>query len=294
MIRPKQMMVIILFMALFISGCQKQEKKAIVKEAIPVKATKVELQVLQETIDYVGNIKAQEEAVVYPKIGGKIIQKVKEDGSFVNKGEVIAYIDRDEVGFKFEKAPVESPLAGIIGRVYVDIGENVTTQTPIALVVDMRRVEIDLDIPEKYYAKIAIGQTAKISVDAYPGEEFIGKVTKISPVVDVSTRAAPIEIIVDNPEQKLRSGMFAKVNLIISEHKDVPVILKEAIMGKEPGLYVYVIEGKSAVLRKINLGIRQEPYYEVKQGLKEGDLVVIVGQQKLYEAAQVIVEEEKK
>ena len=175
----------------------------------------------------------------------------------------------------------------------MDIGENVTTQTPIALVVDMRRVEIDLDIPEKYYAKIALDQKAKVKIDAYPDEEFSGRVTKISPVVDLSTRAAPIEIAIDNPEGKLRSGMFSKVSLVLTEHKNVPVILKEAIMGKVPNLYVYVIENQKAVLRKITLGIRQGPYYEVREGLREGDLVVIMGQQRLYDGAQVITEEEK-
>jgi len=285
--------IIVVFMALAVLGCQREEKKQAAKATIPVKVSKVEFKDLEETVDYVGNIRAQEEAVIYSKVNGKIIEKVKEDGSLVNKGEAVAYIDRDEVGFKFEKAPVESPLTGIIGRVYVDIGENVTTQTPIALVVDMRRVEIDLDIPEKYYSKIALDQKAKVKVDAYPDEEFSGRVTKISPVVDLSTRAAPIEIAIDNPERKLRSGMFSKVSLVLTEHKNVPVILKEAIMGKVPNLYVYVIENQKAVLRKITLGVRQGPYYEVRDGLREGVLIVIMGQQKLYEGAQVITEEEK-
>jgi membrane fusion protein (multidrug efflux system) len=87
--------------------------------------------------------------------------------------------------------------------------------------------------------------------------------------------------------------MFSKVSLVLAEHKNVPVILKEAIMGKVPNLYVYVIEKQKAVLRKITLGIRQGPYYEVSDGLREGDLVVIMGQQKLYEGAQVITEEEQ-
>ncbi|OGX16544.1 MAG: hypothetical protein A2166_01305 [Omnitrophica WOR_2 bacterium RBG_13_41_10] len=286
-------MIIAVFMVLTVLGCQKEEKRQAANAIIPVEVSKVEFKDLEETLDYVGNIRAQEEAVIYPKVNGKIMEKVKEDGSLVNKGETVAYIDRDEVGFKFEKAPVESPLSGIIGRVYVDIGENVTTQTPIALVVDMRRVEIDLDIPEKYYSKIALDQKARVKVDAYLDEEFSGRVTKISPVVDLSTRAAPIEITIDNPQGKLRSGMFSKVSLVLAEHKNVPVILKEAIMGKVPNLYVYVIENQKAVLRKITLGIRQGPYYEVRDGLGQGDPVVIMGQQRLYDGAEVITEEEK-
>lgn len=282
-----------LFAGFLLSGCQNKEKAQKVKEIIPVKVTKIAFKDLSETIDYVGNIKAREEAVIYPKVSGKVIEKLKEDGSFVDKNDIVAYLDRDEVGLKFEKAPVESPLAGIIGRVYVDIGENVTIQTPIALVVDMEKMEIDLDVPEKYLAQVSLGQVAKISVDTYPQEEFIGSVTKISPIVDLATRAAPIEITVDNMHHKLRSGMFAKVSLVIIEHKNVPVVLKEAIMGKEPDLYVYLVENGKAILRKITLGIRQGQDYEVESGLKEGDAVVIMGQQKLYEGAQVRAEEEE-
>ena len=209
----------------------------------------------------------------------------------MNKGDAILYIDRDEVGLTFEKAPVESSLSGVVGRVYVDIGANVNPQTPVALVVDMRKVKIDLDIPQNYIPKVSLGQEAKIYVDAYPEKEFIGTITKISPVLDLSTRSAPVEILINNSEQQLKSGMFAKVKLIIEEQKNAPVILKEAIIGKEPDTYVYVIENEKAFLRKIKLGLREGPYFAVDEGLKEGDAVVIMGQQRLRDASLVSVEE---
>ena len=272
-------------------GCGKTTSGKNASEAIPVKVMRVRLQDLNKTLEYVGNIKGQDEALVYPKVSGKIIEKVKEDSSPIAKGEVIAYIDRDEVGLKFERAPVESPLTGIVGRVYVDIGSSVTPQTPIALVADMTRAQIDLDIPEAYLPKISLGQEARIRVDAYPEDEFIGKVTRISPVVDLQTRTAPTEIMIDNNQLRLQSGMFANVELIIEQKKSVPVILKEAIVGKEPDTYVYVIENNKAILRKILLGIRQGPYYQVAEGVKENDLVVIMGQQRLKDGAAVVVEE---
>jgi len=286
-------LVFLILLSLFTFGCQPKAEKQKAEESIPVRVIKVGLQELAETIDYVGNIRAKDEALIYPKVSGKIIEKVKEDGAPVNKGEVILYIDRDEVGLKFERAPVESTLTGTIGRVYVDIGENVDPQTAVALVVDMHEVKTDLDIPEKYLAKVSLGQTARISVDAYPAEEFMGKVTKISPVVDMNTRSSPIEITVANPGHRLKSGMFAKVSLIVREKKEVPVIMKEAVIGKEPDQYVFVIEDNKALLKKISLGIRQGPYFEVRQGLKEGDLVVVMGQQRLTEGSPVKIEENK-
>ncbi|MBU1727229.1 MAG: efflux RND transporter periplasmic adaptor subunit [Candidatus Omnitrophica bacterium] len=276
-------------------GCQqKPQENSSNNQAIPVKAAKIQLEDIDEALDYVGDIKAQDEATVYPKVSGKIIEKIREDGAIVKKGEPILYIDRDEVGLKFEKAPVESPISGVVGRINVDIGQNVNPETIVALVVNMDKVKINLDIPEKYLPQVTLGQEAKVKVDAYPDEVFSGKVTKISPVVDLATRTAPIEITIDNPGHLLKSGMYSKVSLVIQTRKDVPVVLKEALMGKEPDLYVYVVENNKAVLKKVAVGIRQGPYYEIKDGLKEGDVVVIMGQQRLFEGAKVAAEENNK
>ncbi|MBU4251955.1 MAG: efflux RND transporter periplasmic adaptor subunit [Candidatus Omnitrophica bacterium] len=287
-------LILILIGCLFLlNGCTPGKAKEKPPEAIPVKVDKVKLQELSETLDYSGDIKAQDEAVIYPKVSGKIIEKVKEDGALINKGEVICYVDRDEVGLKFQKAPVESTLTGILGRVYVDIGQNVTANTPVALVVSVDKVKIELDIPEKYLPKITLGQQAQISVDSWPLKEFTGSVTKVSPVIDLSTRTAPVEITAQNKEYRLQSGMFAKVRLVIETRKNVPVILREAIMGHDPDNYVFLVQDKKAVYKKISLGIRQGPYFEVRQGLAEGDLVVIMGQQLLADGVSVEPEETK-
>jgi multidrug efflux pump subunit AcrA (membrane-fusion protein) len=283
---------ILILLILCVIGCEKKEAQRSNNKVIPLKVKKVELSDLAKTLEYVGNIKAQDEAYVYPKVSGKIIEKIKEDGSAVEKGEAIALIDRDEIGLKYNQAPVESPLSGIIGRVYVDIGANVTSQTAVALVVKMDKVKIDLDVPERYLPNISLKQQANISVDAYPQDKFLGIVTKVSPVLNLENRAAPIEITIDNIDHRLKSGMFAKVELIIEEFKNIPTILKESIIGKEPDTYVYAVENNKAVLKKIILGNRQGSHYEVREGLKEGELVVIMGQQKLFDGAQVKCEEE--
>ncbi|MGE5197249.1 MAG: efflux RND transporter periplasmic adaptor subunit [Deltaproteobacteria bacterium] len=287
----KRKLIILLVVLATITGCGEKPDAAKKEEAVPVKVIKVELRDIQKTLDYVGDIKAQDEAIVYPKVNGKVIEKLEEEGASVNKGDVIAYIDRDEVGFKFEKAPVESPLTGIVGRVYVDIGTSVTQQTPIALVVDMDKMRVNLDITEEYLPKITLGQTAEVRLQAYPNETFIGEVFKISPVLDLSTRTAPIEITIPNSDHRLKSGMFAKVQLILEKHKDVPVIAKEAILGREPNVYVYVVEGNVARQKIIKLGIHQGASYEVTEGLNAGDVVVVMGQQRLYDGALVLTGE---
>jgi len=285
-------LLIIFLAATFVAGCgTKTDISKYKEEPIPVKVMTVKAEDLDKALEYVGNIQGEDEAEVYPKVSGKIIEKVNREGDHVSKGDVIAYIDRDEVGLKFEKAPIESPLTGVVGRVYVDIGSSVNTTTPIALVVNLDRAEIRLDIPEKYLPKISLGQDADIMVDAYPNEKFLGKVTMISPIVDLQTRAAPIEIRINNIDHRLQSGMFAKVKLVIEEQKDVPVILKEAIIGRGKNTYVYIVNGNRAFLKNVILGLRQGPYYGVESGLKVGDSVVIVGQQRLRDGCLVAPEE---
>lgn len=274
-------------------GCaKKHETKKAKDEIVPVKVMKATPRDIQKTLDYVDDIKAQDEAQVYPKVNGKVYEKIKEDGAEVKKGDVIAYIDRDEVGLKFEKAPVESPLTGIIGRVYVDIGSTVSPQTPVALVVNIDKVKIDLDIPEKYLPQISVGQDASINVDAYPEIKFAGKVSKISPVIDLATRTAPIEIVILNAKHRLKPGMFARVRLVTEEHKNVVAVLKEAFVGREPNLYLFVIENNKAVLRKATAGIHQGNFVEVTSGLQPDEDVVIMGQQKLRDGLQVVIAEE--
>jgi len=289
----KYLLCLVCIIAIALTGCGRSGGRKEKQETIPVKVMKIELRDLERVIEYVGTIRGKDEAVVYPKVSGKIIEKVKDEGSPVEKGEVIAYIDRDEVGLTFEKAPVESPLAGVVGRVYVDIGSNVNPETPVALVVDMEGVKTELQIPERYTADISLGEKALISVDAYPRERFTGTITKISPVLDVETRSSPIEITIRDENRLLKSGMFAKVKLIIEERPGVPVILKEAIIGKVPDTYVYVIANNKAIMRKISLGIRQGPYFEVTNGLAVGDRVVVMGQQRLRDGSPVSVESEQ-
>lgn len=286
----KKLLLFSVFLFLFSQAGFADEGKKI---TIPVRVMEVRLQDIQTTLDYVGDILAQDEAKVYPKVSGKISEKIKEDGSPINKGEIIAYIDRDEVGFSYEKAPVESPLSGIVGRIYMDKGMSVNSQTPVALVVDMEKVKIKLDIPEKYLPKVSVDQIAQIGVDAYPDKTFTGKVTKISPVVDLETRTAPIEIIIPNEGYLLKPGMFARVQLVIEEHKGIPVILKEAVIGRSSNGYVYIVnrDKLTAHKRAVQLGIQKGGLVEVIEGLKERELVVIMGQQKLADGAGVIIEE---
>lgn len=284
---------ILTFIILGLCGCGQEAKKT-AAEAVPVRCQRVEARNIKRTLDYAASLKAEDQASVYPKVTGKIIEKLKDDGSFVNKGETIAYIDRDEIGFKFEKAPLDSPLKGILGMVTIDRGDSVSPLAPVAEVVSIDNIRASLDIPEKYLPNVALNQLAEISVDAFPEQTFPGKVTKVSPMVDLVTRTAPIDIFISNPGHKLKPGMFARVKLVLEEKQNVRLVAREALVGKAPQISVYVVNGNVAHQRAVTPGIREAGRVEIVSGLEAGELVVVMGQQRLRDGAAVVVEEESR
>lgn len=288
--------IIIVFAILLLIGFMRvyfekaNAKPTIGDSSIPVQAELAREETMRKVLEYVGNVKAEEEAFVFPKTSGKVLEKIKEEGDPVNKGDVLMYIDRDEVGLKFEKAPIESPIAGIVGQIMVDIGDQVTPQAAIGLVVKMDQARIDLDIPEIYASKVSLGQPVNLRLDAYAQDVFAGKITKISPVLNLANRAFPVEILVPNLDHKLMSGMFVRVEVVIESHENAISVRKEAVLGKEPNAYVYVIKDNIAKLRNVALGIRSADRIEILSGITKDENVVILGQQRLFDGALVKID----
>src|SRR3990172_4699153 len=136
----KKILVCLTVSMLIISGgCPSKMRQEPVKQSgktIPIiKWKTVEVKDVKETLGFVGDIAGEDEAAVYSKVPGKLLEKKVHEGDTVKKGDTIVTINRDEVGYTFEPAPVLSPLDGVIGRIYLDRGDNVTSSTPIARVV---------------------------------------------------------------------------------------------------------------------------------------------------------------
>jgi membrane fusion protein (multidrug efflux system) len=102
-----------------------------------------------------------------------------------------------------------------------------------------------------------------------------------------------IEIAVENADHRLRSGMFARVHLVLERRQGIPVIPEEALIGKGDQFYVFVVENNVAVLTKVQVDIQQGPYIGIKEGLKGAEKVVIMGQQKLSDGAEVRIGEDE-
>lgn len=267
-------------------------------EKIVVRVMPVEKGEVRLVLSYVGSLKAKDEVDVFSKVPGKLAYYTINEGDIVEKGQTIALIDRDETGLKYELAKVETPISGIVGRTLLDKGAQVVTTTSImrgtsiAIVVNMDEMIVRLNAPEQDIPYLKVGLKAEARVDAYPDEVFIGEISKVSEVVDPSTRTLPIEISVPNKDRRLKSGMFGRIKIIASLHKDVLVLLQDAVV-RELGLnYVFVVEENRAYKRKVTIGIQEDSRIEVLDGVKEGEQVIIFGQQGLRDTTPVEIAQE--
>lgn len=249
----------------------------VARDVFVVKQETVQLRDLKHQLLMSGSVKAWEEATLYPRVNGKLLRNVLREGDAVKKNQTVSLIERDEVGAIYEPVVVPSTITGVVGRVYLDPGANVTVSTPVALVVNQEKVRVAVDIPERYIGEIYKGQPATLRVDALPGKEFDARLQIISPVVDSMSRAVAVEFWADNKKGLLKSGMFAKVDVILSEKKNAVSIAKNSLYRDEKGqAYVFMPseDGKTARRQEVTVGFENNDYLEVTEGLSVGQNVL--------------------
>ena len=246
------------------------------KDVFVVKTETVQKRDLRHKLITSGSIKALEEAIIYPRINGKLQKNILKEGDSVKKDQTISLIDRDEVGAKYEPVVVPSTLSGVVAKIYRDPGENVTTQTPIALVVNQSILRIKVDVPERYVGEIYKGQVANLTVDAYPDKKFEAKLDIISPVVDSLSRSVAVEFKATNTKNLLKSGMFTRVDISLKEVKNVLSVSKKSVFEDEDGKYYVLVpseDSKVAVRKDIEVKFKNNNYWQIA-GLREGSKIL--------------------
>ena len=244
---------------------------------VPIRVMEVARASIREILSFTGDVKGKEQVNVYSEVPGRIRSYAVREGQWVKKDGLLATVDRAITGLEFEPAKIRSPIAGIVGRVFLDIGDAVVPQVPVALVVRMNKVEVAINVVERDIPKVKTGLNAVIRVDAYPDISFEGKVTVMSPVVDPVSRTSRAEITVDNRKGLLKPGMFARVDLVVREEKDTVVVPADAVLGRVER-YVFIVEQEKAVRKPVILGIRESNRVQVLEGLGAGDTLIVVGQ----------------
>lgn len=196
----------------------------------------------------------------------------------------------DELKINLGNTVIVSPVNGFIGRRTLDPGAWVTTNSPFLSVVDISLVRMVANVVEKDLRRISTGHAANVSVDAFPGEEFLGHVARIAPVLDPATRTAQIEVEIDNPKFRLKPGMYARVDFTVEKRDNTLVVPANALVDVQNTRGVFqAAPGGIAKFHPITVGLIDEKHVEVTAGLVEGDKIVTTGAAALREGDKIVL-----
>jgi membrane fusion protein, multidrug efflux system len=183
----------------------------------------------------------------------------------------------DELRITLENTLITSPVNGFVARRTADPGAFVSANAPIVEVVDIQRVRLVANIVEKDLKQIGVGDMARVEVDAFPGESFMGRIARLSPVLDPSTRTAPIEVEIANDQYRLKPGMYARVGIVTDSHPNALVVPTKAVVDASGTRGVYLSVNNVAQFHPVKIGIEGNERTEILDGVSEGDRVVTTG-----------------
>ena len=227
-----------------------------------------------------------------------MIARVDRDNAVANAEQARA--QADNIRATIAKKTVRAPFSGHLGIRQVNLGQLLREGDPIVTLQSLDPIYVDFTLPQQEFSKVSPGLSVHITTDALPGETIEGRVTAISPQVDVDTRNIKVEATVNNQGKKLRPGMFVNVAVGLPARQTVLAIPATAVLYAPYGDSVFVIEeSKGAkfakggkVLRQqfIRLGQKQGDFVAVTSGLKEGEVIVSTGVFKLRNSQSVVID----
>ncbi len=194
-----------------------------------------------------------------------------------------------EADSRVAKTIIRAPFSGTVGLRMVSPGAYVKAGEDIVRLESIGNIKADFRIPELFMSKVRPNQEVAIRLDAYPDEDFRGRVYAVEPVIDERTRTILMRARIPNKSNKLKPGMFVRVAVTLENRPNAIIVPEQAIWPQGKDNFVFkVVDGKAALTR-IAIGNRQPGRVEIVDGLQSGDVIVTEGQIKLRDGAPVMV-----
>lgn len=194
-----------------------------------------------------------------------------------------------ELNIRQGQTRIFAPISGIVAMRQVDIGAMVGASNPIVTIVSLTPMVIEAQVAERDITKIKRGTSVTVTVDSLPNQKFMGRVMRISPMLDPQTRNGMVEIEIPNRESTLKTEMFARIAVDLGSSRETLLLPRDALVyrGDQPG--VYTIENDIARFKPVDTGLMQEDNVELLAGLKAGDKVITAGSNLLKDGDRVRV-----
>ena len=190
-------------------------------------------------------------------------------------------------------ARITSPFSGFITKRYLDPGALVTASTTsLFMLMDLEAMKVIVNVLERDIPRIKEGKQAQVTVDAYPGQEFTGIVRRSAEAVDLATRTMGVEVDIPNRNRLLKPGMFARVTLVVDEHRNAITVPTQSVLSDDQGSFVFVAMNDTAKRITVNIGAEQNSRTERLKGLSGDESIITTGQQFVKDGGPVSLQAE--
>jgi len=184
-------------------------------------------------------------------------------------------------------AVIRAPFDGYVAERLVSQGQYIQTQAPVMRIVRLQPLKITAEVPEKFAPWIQTGREIAVRVDAFPTQVFAGRVVRISPSVNLRSRAFAIEGEVPNSDGRLKPGTFARVQITTDRVERAVTIPAVAVQSRYGTNRVFVVQRGQLVGKEVVLGDRLADRVEVAQGLEAGTTIVAADVEQLADGMKV-------
>jgi multidrug efflux pump subunit AcrA (membrane-fusion protein) len=235
-----------------------------------------------ETVFALGEIKVApgRRAVVSSRVPGRVVSVEAHIDTAIAKDAVALVLESRLPGDPPPLIKLTAPLGGLVSAVNVVPGQPVEPNDSLVEIIDLTAVHATAAVPDYLVAKLEIGQSARIRVPAYPGDEFAATLAHLGAEADRASGTLEAAFHVDNPGTLLRPGMRAEFHIATGEREGVMAIPRSALLGDPGARYVFIAdyELKNAFVKTpVITGAQNDKFIEIKQGLLPGDEVVTHG-----------------
>lgn len=180
-----------------------------------------------------------------------------------------------------------------VSRRFVDAGDNVSANDPIVTIIEYDPIKAVITVTERDYARLRVGQLVALTTGAYPGETFRGAVKRISPVFESASRQATVELAIDNPDGRLKPGMFVRADAMLEKLDGVTIVPERALVRRAGSEAVFVVDddAMTVALVPVRVDVRQGGRASV-QSLTDTPVagqVVTLGQQLIDDGSSITI-----
>jgi RND family efflux transporter MFP subunit len=191
---------------------------------------------------------------------------------------------------RLDKTRIRAPFTGIISDIKISPREHIDAGRELFLLVDISRIKVKAKVLESEIGKMREGREVDLRFSAYPGKIFKGVVEAVSPVVNTDDRTCTVYIGVSNVAEEIRPGMHAEVEIAADIYTGRLLVPQEAILTRSGRRLVFVVEEGLAKWRYVEIGVENEKFAEILDGIKEGEEVIVEGHFTLAHDAKVSIE----